>query len=147
MGLFRAPELGLVATEDHFLPVEPNVSIFGEHDVPEIDDLLRFESRDPRSTFTAYVPVGSLSKGEALVMQGGAGKTTQCTVCHGPDLKGLGPLPGIAGRSPSYVFRQLYDFQHGARTGAWSPLMAPVVANLNEEDLVAIVAYLASRDP
>src|SRR3954465_7515145 len=111
------------------------------------DDLLRFESRDPRSTFTAYVPVGSLSKGEALVMQGGAGKTTQCTVCHGPDLKGLGPLPGIAGRSPSYVFRQLYDFQHGARTGAWSPLMAPVVANLNEEDLVAIVAYLASPDP
>ena len=109
--------------------------------------LLRFESRDPRSTFTAYVPVGSLSKGEALVMQGGAGKTTQCRVCHGPDLKGLGPLPGIAGRSPSYVFRQLYDFQHGARTGAWSPLMAPVVANLNEEDLVAIVAYLASRDP
>ena len=45
------------------------------------------------------------------------------------------------------MFRQLYDFQHGARTGAWSPLMAPVVANLNEEDLVAIVAYLASRDP
>src|SRR3954453_12571009 len=111
------------------------------------DDLLRFESRDPRSTFTAYVPIGSLAKGEALVMQGGAGKTTQCTVCHGPDLKGLGPLPGIAGRSPSYMFRQLYDFQHGTRTGAWSPLMAPVVANLNEEDLVAIVAYLASRAP
>ena len=111
------------------------------------DDLLRFESRDPRSTFTAYVPTGSLAKGEALVMKGGSGKTTQCALCHGGDLRGLGPLPSIAGRSPSYMFRQLYDFQHGARMGEWSPLMIPVVANLDEQDLLAIVAYLASRDP
>ena len=111
------------------------------------DNLHQFESRDPRSTFTAYVPVGSIAKGEKLVMSGGSGKTTQCTLCHGPDLKGLGPLPSIAGRSPSYIFRQLYDFQHGARTGEWSPLMAQVVANLDEQELVAIVAYLASREP
>lgn len=111
------------------------------------DDLIQFESRDPRSTFTAHVPVGSLAKGEALVMKGGPGKTTQCALCHGTDLKGLGPLPSISGRSPSYMFRQLYDFQHGARTGEWSPLMAQVVANLDEQDLIAIVAYLASRDP
>jgi cytochrome c553 len=111
------------------------------------DDLLGFESRDSRSSFTAYVPIGSLAKGEALVMRGGAGKTIQCASCHGADLKGLGPLPSIAGRSPSYMFRQLYDFQHGARTGEWSPLMAQVVAKLDEQDLLAIVAYLASRDP
>jgi len=35
------------------------------------DDLIQFESRDPRSTFTAYVPVDSLAKGEALVNKGG----------------------------------------------------------------------------
>ena len=106
-----------------------------------------FESRDPRSTFTAYVPVGSLAKGEALVTKGGPGKTVACAPCHGPDLKGLGPLPSIAGRSPSYMFRQLYDFGHGARTGEWSPLMAQVVSNLDQEDMLAIVAYLASLDP
>jgi cytochrome c553 len=111
------------------------------------DDLHRFESRDPRSTFTAYVPVGSLAKGEALVTKGGAGKTLQCAPCHGPDLKGLGPLPSIVGRSPSYMFRQLYDFRHGARTGEWSPLMAQVVTNLEQEDMLAIVAYLASLEP
>jgi cytochrome c553 len=111
------------------------------------DDLLRFESRDPRSTFTAYVPIGSIAKGEALVVKGGSGKTIQCALCHGAYLTGLGPLPSIAGRSPSYMFRQLYDFQHGARAGEWSPLMAQVVANLDEQDLLAIVAYLASRDP
>lgn len=111
------------------------------------DDLHQFESRDPRSTFTTYVPAGSVAKGEALVMNGGPDKTAQCTLCHGADLKGLGPLPSIAGRSPSYMFRQLYDFKHGARTGEWSPLMAQVVSKLSEQDLVDIVAYLASRDP
>jgi cytochrome c553 len=119
----------------------------GERIVEVPDDLLRFESRDPRSTFTAYVPIGSLAKGEALVMKGGSGKTIQCAFCHGADLRGLGPLPSIAGRSPSYMFRQLYDFRHGPRTGEWSPLMVQVVATLDERDLLAIVAYLASRDP
>jgi cytochrome c553 len=59
------------------------------------------------------------------------------------------PLIGLvrAGRSPSYIFRQLYDFKHGARAGEWSPLMAQVVSNLDQEDMLAIVAYLASLDP
>jgi cytochrome c553 len=102
--------------------------------------------RDPRSSFIAYVPVGSLKKGEALVTTGG-GKTTACSVCHGADLKGLGPVPGLAGRSPSYTVRQLYDTQHGARSGVWADLMKPVVAKLTNEDMLAIAAYAASRTP
>jgi cytochrome c553 len=102
--------------------------------------------RDARSGFIAYVPVGSIKKGEALVTKG-AGKTTQCGVCHGADLKGLGPVPGIAGRSPSYLVRQLYDMQQGARKGIWSDLMKPVVAKLTEDDLVSIAAYTSSRTP
>ena len=100
--------------------------------------------RDSHSGFIAYAPVGSLKKGEALVMNG-AGKTTQCGVCHGADLQGLGPVPGIAGRSPSYIGRQLYDMQHGSRNGQWTELMKPVVSKLTNDDLVAITAYLASR--
>jgi cytochrome c553 len=102
--------------------------------------------RDPHSAFFAYVPVGSIKKGEALVTKG-AGKTTQCGLCHGADLKGLGPVPGIAGRSPSYLVRQMYDMQQGARNGTWTQLMKPVVANLSEEDLIDIAAYTASRTP
>jgi cytochrome c553 len=111
------------------------------------DDTERTETlRDPRSGFTAYVPAGSLKKGEALVTTGG-GKTTRCSVCHGADLKGLGPVPGIAGRSPSYTVRQLFDTQRGTRKGVWADLMKPVVANLTNEDMLAIAAYTASRVP
>lgn len=103
------------------------------------------ELRDPRSGFIAYVPVGSIKKGEALVMKGGAGKTTQCTICHAADLQGLGPVPPLAGRSPTYLVRQLYDIQSGTRSGVWTSLMKPVVANLTTDDMVAIAAYLSSR--
>ncbi len=102
--------------------------------------------RDPHSGFFAYVPPGSIKRGEALVTKG-AGKTEQCGVCHGADLKGLGPVPGIAGRSPSYLVRQMYDMQQGARNGTWTQLMKPVVANLSEEDLIDIAAYTSSRTP
>ncbi len=114
-------------------------------EIPE--DLGRTELRDDASGFVAYLPVGSLGRGEALVTTGGEGRTTRCGVCHGPDLKGLGPVPGLAGRSPSYSARQLYDFQTGARRGAWSALMEDVVDDLTLEDLVAIAAYTASLEP
>lgn len=106
--------------------------------------------RNPHSGYVAYVPPGSLKKGEALVQNGttaAGSKVTACTACHGADLHGLGPVPPLAGRSPSYIARQLYDMQHGNRKGAWTALMAPVVGNLNPEDLLAAAAYLASLKP
>ncbi len=101
--------------------------------------------RDSHSGFIAYVPPGSVKKGEALVTTGGGGKTIACATCHGADLQGLGPVPGIAGRSPSYLVRQLYDMQQGYRHGVWTELMKPVVAKLTTDDMLSIVAYTASR--
>jgi len=93
------------------------------------------------------VPPGSIKKGETLVNSGGSGRTEACGVCHGADLQGLGPVPGIAGRSPSYLVRQMFDMQAGARHGEWTELMKPVVAKLTDEDLVNIAAYVSSRMP
>ncbi|MGH9584107.1 MAG: c-type cytochrome, partial [Bryobacteraceae bacterium] len=102
--------------------------------------------RNPRSGFIAYVPLGSIAKGKALVTTG-TGKTVPCGVCHGADLKGMGPVPGIAGRSPSYLVRQLYDIQQGTRRGEWAALMRPVVRGLSDEDMLNIAAYVSSRTP
>jgi cytochrome c553 len=102
--------------------------------------------RNPHSGFLAYVPVGSIQKGKELVTNGGR-RTSPCGVCHGFDLNGLGPVPGIAGRSPSYIVRQLYDMQQGRRNGTWTELMKSVVRNLNEEDMLNIAAYTSSLQP
>ncbi len=102
--------------------------------------------RNSRSGFVAYVPFGSVKKGEALVTAGG-GKTVPCGICHGAELKGMGPVPGIAGRSPSYLVRQLYDMQQNTRSGEWTNLMKPVVSKLSQEDMLNIAAYTSSRTP
>jgi cytochrome c553 len=129
-----------------FLKLEGNqTEPLGQRIIEVPDNTERTEMlRDPRSGFTAYVPVGSLKKGESLVVNGG-GKTTACAICHGPDLKGLGPVPGLAGRSPSYLVRQMWDMKVGARNGVWADLMKPVLAKLTEDDLLNIAAYAASR--
>jgi cytochrome c553 len=102
--------------------------------------------RAPRTGFVAYVPVGAIKKGEALVTTGG-GKTVPCITCHGQDLMGIATIPGIANRSPSYLGRQLYDFQTGSRHGSFAPLMQAVVEKLTAEDMVNILAYVSSRKP
>jgi len=112
--------------------------------------------RNPHSGFVAYVPVGSIKRGEDLVTTGGMrivgnkivqGKTTACGTCHGVNLMGVADVPPIAGRSPSYMVRQMWDMQQGTRNGSQAQLMKLVVANLTEDDMVAIAAYVASRAP
>ena len=110
------------------------------------EDVARFELRDSRATFVAWVPRGSLARGEALVKDGG-GLTVPCSTCHGADLRGAGAVPGIAGRSPSYVVRQLFDLAHGTRAGAGAGLMKAVVARLTVDDMIPVAAYLASLRP
>jgi cytochrome c553 len=122
-------------------------------EVPE--DVEQAETlRNPRSGFVAYVPPGSIKKGEDLVTTGGMrvvgneivqGKTTACVTCHGLDLMGVADVPPIAGRSPSYLVRQIWDIQQGARNGASVQLMKQAITKLTPDDLVAIAAYVSSR--
>ena len=110
------------------------------------EDLHRTELRDDASSFVAYVPMGAVARGREIVTTGGA-NSVACTTCHGADMRGIGPVPAIAGRSPSYMARQLYDLQTGVRHGVWSDLMNAAVENLTVEDIVNIVAYTASLEP
>ena len=119
----------------------------GDRVIEVSENLERTELRDPTSGFIAYVPRGSLEKGKLLVTTGDNGKTMACTMCHGPNLKGTGNIPSIAGRSPSQMTRQIIDFQLGSRNGAMAPMMKGVVAKLTISDIVAITGYLASQAP
>jgi cytochrome c553 len=114
-------------------------------EVPE--NVAATELRDPRSGFIAYVPPGSIKRGEILATTGG-GKTFGCANCHGAGLAGdtRFNVPSIAGRSPSYMAQQLYDIQKGARTD-YSRMMKQTVVNLSEDDILDIVAYVASIPP
>ncbi len=119
----------------------------GDRVIEVSEDIEQTELRNPRSGFVAYIPTGSLERGESLVKTGGNERTIACTTCHGADLRGTGNIPSIAGRSPSQMTRQLIDFQTGARNGAGAALMRGPVAKLTTPDIVAITGYLASLEP
>ncbi len=114
-------------------------------EIPDNEE--QFELRDSAATFTAYVPVGSVARGEALAKTGGAGTTVACGICHGPALQGVGPIPPIAGRSPTYIVRQLYEFKTGGRSAGANALMKQVVEKLSQEDIIALAAYVGSQEP
>jgi cytochrome c553 len=114
-------------------------------EIPQDRELVT--ARHPYSGFTVYAPPGSLARGEELVMTGADGRTIQCAICHGEGLRGLGDVPRLAGISPLYIVRQLNDFKTGNRTGTLAALMTATVANLIDEDMVAIAAYLAALNP
>ena len=112
--------------------------------------------RNSRGTWVAYVPVGAIARGKNLVTTGGSsivnnqivlGRATACVTCHGQDLRGMGPdIPPLAGRSPSYLAREIFDIQQGTRVGSYPlmPLMKKAIEKLTAEDIIDITAYLAS---
>jgi cytochrome c553 len=115
------------------------------HRIIEVPDVPEdFESRDTHATFTAYVPPGSLARGRLLANSGGTVMPVACTVCHGAQLRGLGVAPALAGRSPSYLIRQLYEIQSGIRAGANVAPMKVAIASLTSDDLIAVAAWAAS---
>jgi len=109
-------------------------------------DQTRARLRDPHAGagFIAYVPVGSVARGKTLVETGGSGKTIACSICHGDGLKGLADVPRLAGLHPIYIARQLYLFKDATRNGVDAALMKKPVANLTDDDILAISAYLGS---
>jgi len=119
----------------------------GQRIIEMPENLERTELRDDTSGFVAYVPEGSLKRGKHLAVTGDNGRTVPCAKCHGPGLRGTGNVPPISGRSPSYIVRQLFDIQSGARHSAASQQMRPQVGKLTIDDMIALAAYVASLRP
>jgi cytochrome c553 len=110
-------------------------------------DFTRHEHRDPSVEYIAYVPVGSVARGRALASSPVASGLLSCTGCHGPQLKGIGLIPPLAGRSPGYLVRQLTGFKTGARATAAGAAMGPIAAALSLSDMIAVAAYAATLRP
>jgi cytochrome c553 len=89
---------------------------------------------------------------DAAAIGSGATLALRCSMCHGAEgLSGTG-IPNLAGEQAVAIYKQLVDFQTGARTSA---VLQPLVVGLSDADmrnLAAYYAYLprrpdAGRDP
>jgi cytochrome c553 len=121
--------------------------LLGPRIVEVARDQERHELRDSKNGSIAYVPPGSIARGRELAATGGAGVTLPCASCHGADLRGVGLIPPIAGRSPTYLLRQLLAFRTGTRSAPAGQPMQAVVARLEIDDMIAVAAYVGSQSP
>lgn len=89
----------------------------------------------------AALPVTAMAKGNP---QAGKEKSTTCQACHGLDGKSIDPsYPNLAGQYASYLEKSLRDYRDGRRT---NPIMAPMAANLSNQDIEDLAAWYASQE-
>lgn len=105
------------------------------------------ERHDSDAQYVAYAPRGSVARGRLLATMGPGQGIKGCTGCHGSDLRGVGLVPPIAGRSPSYIIRQLLAFKTGKRATPASAPMNQMARALSIDDMIAAAAYAGSRAP
>lgn len=118
----------------------------GNRIVETSTDIARTELRDARFGFIAYVPPGSIARGATIASQG-VDKAQACESCHGTDLRGVGNIPPLAGRSPTYIVRELILFRFGGRANTAAAPMRQEASQLALKDMIAVAAYAASRRP
>ena len=73
-------------------------------------------------------------------------KVPACASCHGPDAKGSGTIPRIAGQLHEYIFKKLTSWEkerdRGAIPDKSAAVMQPVAHSLTEAQTAAVAAYL-----
>lgn len=118
----------------------------GERIIEMPEDFKLYDLGDERVGFVAYVPPGSIERG-AVIAAKGEGAAPGCESCHGANLQGAGDIPPLAGRSPTYLARELILFRLGKRSNPGGAPMRMEVSHLTLRDMIDVAAYAASRSP
>lgn len=110
-----------------------------------------YEYSDTRVGYVAWVPPGSIMRGTVIAAQG-KGPAASCESCHGTTLEGqtvpgLGVVPPLAGRSPTYIVRELLLFREGKRNDPAAAPMRVEASALTVPEMIDVAAYAASRKP
>ena len=119
--------------------------LLGQRLIEWAPDGSRHERRDDQMRYIAFVPPGSLNRGGRIAATGEGDLGRSCTTCHGEHLQGVGLIPPLAGRSPTYLLRQLVAFGTKDRTGVSAAPMQAVSAKLTVSDMIAVAAYAAAQ--
>lgn len=78
------------------------------------------------------------SAGEALYAD-------SCTQCHGPKGQGMASFPSLSSREAEYISSRLTQYRAGEKVGANSGLMIPNAADLSDEDIANLAAYISQE--
>lgn len=98
-----------------------------------VEPKVRLTSVEITPQLLANASANSIGRGATLALR--------CTMCHGERGMSEANSPNLAGQYAPVIYKQLIDFQKGARTNA---VMSPMAANLSDQDMRDLAAYYAS---
>jgi cytochrome c553 len=81
-----------------------------------------------------------LDTADAQTIGRGATLAHQSAICHGPAGFSRADSPNLSGQYASAIYKQLKDFQSGARSNA---IMTPFAAKLTDQDMIDVASYYA----
>ena len=87
--------------------------------------------------------------GEKIYQEGVPGADVPaCASCHGPDAKGNGPFPRLAGQLHDYIFNKLVNWSKERGRDPANPdtsaIMEPIAHGLTESQIKAVAAYVSN---
>lgn len=89
-------------------------------------------------------PAGDPAKGRELAENWGEFGGYACAGCHGEGYHGKDPAPALAGRPAAELAARLRLYREGKVSGGNAQQMAAVAATMEDADIAALSAYLAS---
>jgi cytochrome c553 len=112
-------------------------SICGAAGVPKTpSEATPVQSTETRST--VVLTSSMLSHPTTQSIGRGATLAQQCAICHGPTGVSRADSPNLAGQYASVIYKELKDFQSGARVNA---VMSPFAAALEDQEMRDLAAY------
>ncbi|MGM0630960.1 MAG: c-type cytochrome [Pseudomonadota bacterium] len=121
-----------------------NIDNFDDQQLQDI--AAYYASLDKPTSTASNANAELLEQGERLVNIGNWDEyIPPCSSCHGPNNHGVDEnFPGIAGQHASYIKQQINGWKNGDRKTDKVQLMEAVAKRLNDEQIEAVSAYLAS---
>ena len=108
-----------------------------------------FQNLDPKP-LTSSAPLELVAAGKKIYEEGlPDSDVPPCASCHGPEAKGDGQFPRLAGQLSDYVVNKLTNWtkERGQNPAKPDPsaIMQPIAHSLNEQQIKAVAAYLNNQ--
>lgn len=119
---------------------------------PEMLTALATHFRDLNPKPLGGAPTELVDAGKKIFEEGVPdAKIPPCATCHGPEAKGNGQFPRLAGQLYPYIIKVLTNWdkergQGGSANPDTSAIMQPIAHNLTESQIAAVAAFLSSLE-
>jgi cytochrome c553 len=115
---------------------------------PSMLTVLASHFRDLNPKPLGGAPAELVAAGKKIYEEGVPGADIPpCSSCHGPEAKGDGPFPRLAGQLHDYIFKKLVNWSKERGQDPAKPdtsvIMEPIAHGLKESQIAAVAAYLS----